>query len=37
MSKIKGDYDGVVKENMRLTEENKTHNFNLDAKSKELN
>lgn len=37
MNKVKGDYDNVVKENMRLSEDNKTHTFNLDAKSKELN
>ena len=37
MNKVKGDYDSVVKENMRLSEDNKTHTFNLDAKSKELN
>ena len=37
MNKIKGDYDNVVKENMRLTEENRVQSLNLDAKSKELN
>lgn len=37
MSKIKGDYENVVKENMRLTEDNKTHTQSLDIKSKELN
>jgi hypothetical protein len=37
MKKIKEDYENVVKENMRMVDENKTYNINLDAKSKELN
>ena len=37
MTKVKGDYDNVVKENMKMTEENKNYNINLDAKQKELN
>lgn len=31
MGKVKSDYDNVVKENMRMVEENKQYNFNLDA------
>ena len=32
MSKVKADYENVVKENMRMADENKTYNINLDAK-----
>ena len=37
MKKIKEDYENVVKENMRMVDENKAYNINLDAKQKELN